>query len=130
MGSHILGSRKRCSFFGIVSGSFQKVLETYGGVRKPTKSFTTFQGPAWVERRLPGLIGPDAQIPQGPCGLGEVESPPVYGKGGNWTRSPTPPPWCAPRAWRPGHHAPPPIYMLEICLRGNNKLVIIIIPCS
>jgi len=27
MGSHILGSGKRCSFFGIVPGSFQKVPE-------------------------------------------------------------------------------------------------------
>jgi hypothetical protein len=34
MGSHILGSRKKCSFFGIVPGSFQKVPEDSGGVRK------------------------------------------------------------------------------------------------
>src|SRR3990170_896819 len=48
MGSHILGSGKRCSFFGIVPGSFQKVPEDSGGVRKSTSGSTTSQGLAWA----------------------------------------------------------------------------------
>ena len=37
MVSHILGSEKRCSFFGIVPGSFEKVLEDSGGGPKVHK---------------------------------------------------------------------------------------------
>ena len=37
MGSHILGSEKSSVFFGIVPGSFQKVPDGSGGVRKSTE---------------------------------------------------------------------------------------------
>jgi hypothetical protein len=77
MGSHILGSGKRCSFFGIVPGSFQKVPEDSGGVRKSTSGSTTSQGLAWAKGRRPGLIGPGAPSPQKPTQLGKEkkESP-------------------------------------------------------
>ena len=70
MGSHILGSGKRCSFFDIVPGSFQKVLEDSGGVRKSTSGYTMTQGLAWAAGRFPGLIGLGAPIPQKPMWLG------------------------------------------------------------
>ena len=66
MGSHILGSGKSCSFFSIVPGSFQKVPEDSGGVRKSTSGFTTTQGLAWAAGRCPGLIGLGAPSPQKP----------------------------------------------------------------
>ena len=73
MGSHILGSGKRCSFFGIVPGSFQKVPEDSGGVRKSTSGFTTTQGLAWAAGRHPGLIGLGAPSPQKPMWLGKAK---------------------------------------------------------
>ena len=73
MGSHILGSGKRCSFFGIVPGSFQKVSEDSGGVRKSTSGFTTTQGLAWAAGRRPGLIGLGAPSPQKPMWLGKAK---------------------------------------------------------
>ena len=73
MGSHILGSRKRCSFFGIVPRSFQKVPEDSGGVRKSTSGFTMTQGLAWAEGRRPGLIGLGAPSPQKPMWLGKAK---------------------------------------------------------
>ena len=73
MGSHILGSGKRCSFFGIVPGSFQKVPEDSGGVRKSTSGSTTTQGLAWAAGRCPGLIGLGAPSPQKPMWLGKAK---------------------------------------------------------
>jgi hypothetical protein len=63
MGSHILGSRKGCSFFGIVPGSFQKVPKDSGGLQKSTSGSTMSQGMAWAKGRCPGLIGPGAPSP-------------------------------------------------------------------
>ena len=71
MGSHILGSGKRCSFFGIVPGSFQKVPKDSGGVRKSTSGSTMSQGLAWAEGRHPSLIGLGAPSPQKPMWLGK-----------------------------------------------------------
>ena len=71
MGSHILGSGKRYSFFGIVPGSFQKVPEDSGGVRKSTSGSTMSQGLAWAKERRPGIIGPGAPSPQKPTQLGK-----------------------------------------------------------
>ena len=81
MGSHILGSGKRCSFFGIVPGSFQKVPEDSGGVRKSTSGSTTSQGLAWAKGRRPGLIGPDAPSPQKPTQLGKEKGRVLVGIG-------------------------------------------------
>src|SRR6266536_3069889 len=73
MGSHILGSGKRCSFFGIVAGSFQKVLKDSGGVRKSTSGFTTTQGLAWAAGRHPGLIGTGVPSSQKSMWLGKAK---------------------------------------------------------
>src|SRR3990170_1184910 len=73
IGSHILGSGKRCSFFGIVPGSLQKVLKDSGGVRKSTSVFTVIQGLAWAAGRCPGLIGLGAPSPQKPMWLGKAK---------------------------------------------------------
>jgi len=81
MGSHILGSGKRCSFFGIVPGSFQKVPEDSGGVRKSTSGSTTSQGLAWAKGRRPGLIGPGAPSPQKPTQLGKEKGRVLVGIG-------------------------------------------------
>ena len=66
MGSHILGSEKRCSFFGIVPGSFQKVPENFGGVWKSTSGSAMTQGIGWATVRCHGLIGLGAPSPQKP----------------------------------------------------------------
>src|SRR3989337_4083929 len=71
MGSHILGSGKKCSFFGIVPGSFQKVSEDSGGVRKSTSGSTMSQGLEWAKGRRPGLIGLGTPSPQKPMWLGK-----------------------------------------------------------
>jgi hypothetical protein len=71
MVSHILGSGKRCSFFGIIPGSFQKVPEDFGGVRQSTSGSTTTQGQTWAEGKRPGLIGLGAPSPQKPMWLGK-----------------------------------------------------------
>jgi hypothetical protein len=81
MGSHILGSRKICSFFGIVPGSFQKVPEDSGGVWKSTSGSTTSQGLAWAKGRCPGLIGPGAPSPQKPTQLGKEKGRVLVGIG-------------------------------------------------
>src|SRR3990170_7128356 len=72
MGSHILGFGKRCSFFGIVPGSFQKVPEDSGGVHKSTSGSTMTQGLAWAVERRPSLIGLGAPSPQKPMWLGKA----------------------------------------------------------
>ena len=61
------------AFFGIVPGSFQKVPEDSGGVRKSTSGFTTTQGLAWAAGRCPGLIGLGAPSPQKPMWLGKAK---------------------------------------------------------
>ena len=73
MGSHILGSGKRCSFFVIVLGSFQKVPEDSRGVWKFVSGFTTTQGLAWAVGRCHGLIGIGAPSPQNPMWLGKAK---------------------------------------------------------
>ena len=89
MGSHILGSGKRCSFFGIVPGSFQKIPEDSGGVRMSTSRSTTSQGLAWAKGRRPGLIGPGAPSPQKPTQLGkEKRESPSRNRIGLWSPSP------------------------------------------
>ena len=81
MGSQILGSGKRCSFFAIVPGSFQKVSEDSGGVRNSTSGSTTSQGLAWAKGRRPGLIGPGAPSPQKPTQLGKEKGRVLVGIG-------------------------------------------------
>ena len=73
MGSHILGSGKMCSFFGIVLGSFQKLPEDSEGVRKSASGFTMTQGLEWAAGRCPGLIGIGAPSPQKPMWLGKAK---------------------------------------------------------
>ena len=110
MGSHILGSEKRCSFFGIVPGSFQKVLEDSGGVQKSPSGFTTTQGLAWAAGRHPGLIGIGAPSPQKPMWLGKAKKEGVLVGSG----SPSPLPLiCALGLGGAVSHAPPPIYRGE-----------------
>ena len=73
MGSHILGFGKRCSFFGIVPGSFQKVLEDSGEVRRSGNCSTMSNIAAWAAGRRPGLIGLGAPSPQKPMWLGKAK---------------------------------------------------------
>ena len=73
IGIHISSSGKRCSFFGIVPGSFLKVPVDSGGVRKSTSGSTTTQGLAWAMGRRPVLSGLGARSPQKPMWLGKAK---------------------------------------------------------
>ena len=73
-----MGSGKRCSFFGIVPGSFEKVPEGSGspqvGPPRPKRL-------AWSKGRCPGLIGPGAPSPQKPTQLGKKKRRVLVGIG-------------------------------------------------
>ena len=100
MGSHILGSGKRCSFFGIVPRSFQKVPEDSRGVQESTSGSTMSQGLAWAEGRCPSLFWLGAPCPQKPMWLGKGEKGGVLVGIGLDLESKSSPPWLHPRAWR------------------------------
>ena len=69
------GSGKSSGFFGIVPGSFQKVSEDSGGVRRSGNCSTTSNTVAWAVGGRPSLNGPGAPAPpQGPCAW-ERENP-------------------------------------------------------
>ena len=71
----MFGFRKKVRvFFGIVPGSFQKVPEDSGGVRRSGNCSTTSNTVAWAVRGRPSLNGPGAPAPQGPCAW-EGENP-------------------------------------------------------
>ena len=57
------GSGKSSGFFGIVPGSFQKVPEDSGGVRRSGNCSTTSNTAAWAVRGRPSLNGPGAPAP-------------------------------------------------------------------
>ena len=99
VGSHILGSGKRCSFFGIVPGSFQKVSEDSGGVLKSIGGFAVAQGLAWAAGMRPGVIGLCAPSPQKLMLLGKAKKGVLVGIGLD-LESKSSPPQQRPRAWR------------------------------
>ena len=100
------GSGKSSSFFGIVPGSFQKVLVDSGGVRRSGKCSTTSNTAAWAVRGRPSLNGPGEPTPQGPCAW-EGGNPKGEGLHLTWEAL-LPPPW------------PPPLLRLD--LRGPAPL--------
>ena len=67
MASCCSGSGKSLIFSGIVPGSFQKVPEDSGGVRKSGNCSTTSNTVAWAVGGRSSLNGPGAPAPQGPC---------------------------------------------------------------
>ena len=105
------GSGKSSGFFGIVPGSFQKVPEDSGGVRRSGKCSTTSNTVAWAVRGRPSLYGPREPAPQGPCAW-EGENP--KGGGLHLTWEALLPPWPHPLGWetlKGAQPSPSPIYM-------------------
>ena len=89
MGSHILGSGIRCSFFGIVPGSFQKVPEDSGGVRRSGNCSTTSNTVAWAVGGALALMGQGHQPPKAHAhGRGETLTGSV-GECSNFKKFPT-----------------------------------------
>ena len=115
MESCFRGSGKSSVFSGIVPGSFQKVPEDSGGVRKSRKWSTMSLRPAWAVGGCPGLIGPGAPAPTRPMRLvfGETLRGRLHLAWGpslpSLGRHPL---GCAsPRDWGRGKAAPPrPLY--------------------
>jgi hypothetical protein len=70
MGSCYWGSGKSSVFSGIVPGSFRKVPEDSGGVRRSGKCSTTSNTVAWAVRGCPGLNGPGEPAPLRPMRMG------------------------------------------------------------
>src|SRR3954463_7873790 len=66
MGSCCSGSGKSSGFFGIVPGSFQKVPEDSGGVRRFGNCSTTSNTVAWAVGGRPSLNGPGEPAPPRP----------------------------------------------------------------
>ena len=107
------GSGKSSVFSGIVPGSFRKVSEDSGGVRRSGKCSTTSNTAAWAVGGRPNLNGPRAPAPRGPCAKETWggESP----KGGRHLRGAlgrmdsSPPSWPHPFLRGRGKAAPPPL---------------------
>ena len=106
----------------------KKVSVLSGLYREASRRFRKLSEESESPPRVPprpkgqhGLTG--GTSPSRPCVLGEVESPPLYGKGGNWTRSLTRPPWCTPRAWRAGQHKP--LAPLSLPLLCNSSVFVV-----
>ena len=107
------GSGKGSGFFGIVPGSFQKVPEDSGGVRRSGNCSTTSNTVAWAVGGALALMGQGQQPPQGPCAW-EGENP--KGGGLHLTWEALLPPWPHPLGWETlkGAQPPSPLYILEV----------------
>ena len=71
MGSCHTVAEKVRGHIGIVPGSFRKVPEDSGGVRKSGKCSTTSNTAAWAVGGRPNLNGPRAPAPPRPMRMGE-----------------------------------------------------------
>ena len=111
------GSEKSSGFFGIVPGSFQKVPEDSGGVRKSRNCSTTSNTAAWAVRGRPSLNGTGAPAPQGPCAW-ERGNP--KGEGFHLTWEALLPPWPPPPPQIGSEGAGPPLPCPYIYVGGGR----------
>ena len=96
------GSGKSSGFFGIVPGSFQKVPEDSGGVRRSGNCSTTSNIVAWAVRGRLSLNGPYGKGEKGPKGR------------------PHPSPWTSPNWTREGGR-PLPSFSFSLPFSYSNK---------
>ena len=112
MGSHILGSGKRCSFLVLyreASRRFQKLPEKSGN---PPRVLPRPKGQHGLRGDAMALLGQARTSPSRPMQLGKVESPPLFGREGGLD-STSSPLGCALGFGGDVLHDPPPIYRGE-----------------